>query len=450
MKKFLSLLLAAVMVFSVTAIVPASEAGATYALEEALPGATEQGPEWNYLARVDEGEWQALYYTAQWGDNWQYSETPDGDGIYFSLYLSEGKAIAYPGWMDGQRYSIAARYTAPKKGTVTIAPWRHMLSTYGDIYLDDEGAWVIKPKEEGGITAVITKNGEELYRGDSSPTEVVGSEAITVDVAKGDEIWFIVEPHEDAEGDVLINDLSVTYGEEARPSADILLNLPVSYGGEGIYSLHDTFMSAEEQGSEWFYMQRLGDGDWAELNYYPEWGANWQASPNPDEDAIYYSLFDWNGVGAQAGYDILSNEPYEIAAAFKAPETGTLRIAPWRHILFSNCDFQSGTIVYEPYEGNTYAAEIRKNDETLYFTRLSGGMQTSEELSVEVEEGDMIYFIMRPMELVDVNSETPTVRMDDIMVTYEDVSFDGSFEVMAPVSAEELETPASEPGDPKP
>ncbi|MDR1532215.1 MAG: hypothetical protein LBS62_08540 [Clostridiales bacterium] len=448
MKKLIFTLMTLAVIMASAAI--ALAAGEVYTLREAIEGDTEQGPEWSYLSSVDGGEWQELYYTPDWGDNWQYSDTPDGVGIYYSIYLSEGKLMAEAGVRDGVSYAVAARFTAPRDGELVIAPWRHILTTYDGMYEDESGI-TVKPITDGYINAVIRKNGEELYRA-ATDGSLVSSAELKTSVVTGDELWFIVEPGEGAEGDALMNDVAVSYGAAPEQPA-ITLSLPQSYGGDGVYSLHDAYMGDAEQGPDWFYLKRYGAGTWEELNYYPDYGDNWQVSSKPDEDAIYYSLCDWNGVSAQAGYDILEGKPYEIAAAFKAPEGGTLKIAPWRHIMFSSSGMEAGLITYEPYEGNLYSAEIRKNDEVIYSKMLSGGYQESPPLDIFVEAGDMIYFAFNPRELVDVAFETPTLRMDDILVGYEGVTFKPLAE-LPEVFAQDLPEPsepaASEEAAPEP
>jgi hypothetical protein len=446
MKKRLALLMLALL-FALALPFHAYAEGDSYPLAEAIEGDTEQGPEWSYLVSVNGGEWQELYHTPEWGDNWQFSDTPDGVGIYYSLYYSEGKLLAESGIKDGAVYSIAARFQAPKDGELFIAPWRHPLTNYDGAIPGESGDWVIKPLEGGSAKISILHNGTALYAGDASDPANASGE-LSVQAKAGDFIWFVVEPLEGAEGDILLNDIAVSYDKQALPAqGEMTVSISKPYGGDGVYSLHDAYMGDSDQGPEWYYLQRCNNGDWEYLNYYPDYGDNWQVSTDPPGDAIYYSLCDWNGVSAQAGFDILEELPYDIAAAFEAPEDGTLKIAPWRHIMFANSGMSGLTVTYDPYTTQPCAAMILKNDEVLYYKRLSGGYQESPELSAEVKAGDRIYFVFRPLAMdMDV---TPTLRLDDIMVGYEGVSFPPLDDLPA-VSAESLPEPEAQPDDPKP
>jgi hypothetical protein len=443
MKKFFLTFLAAAF------ILPAVFAQ-TNTLKGALSGAAAQDRDWRFLVSAGGGEWRELYHTAVWGDNWQSSRTPDGDGVYHSLYLSENKVLADIGLVDEEPYAIAAVYTAPKDGNLTIPPWRHLfMADFSDLYWSDSEGWVIKPAAQGEAFAIIKHNDTELYCGVNSPAGITASEELSVTVAAGDTIWFIAEPI-DAKGIMFMNDVAVSYSGDALALDPVKLDLPRDFGGEGYYVLRETFMGDKDQGPEWYYMKRYDGGSWAELNYYPSYGDNWQAVPNPQEEAIYYSLFDWNGVGAQTGYDLLEEKPYEIAAVFKAPLDGDYVVPPFRHIMFQSCDFDAGAIVYTPYtEANTFAVELRVNDETKYFQRLSGGYQESPELSFTLKSGDMVYFIFRAMELNDVSAETPSLRLDDVQIGLAGSAFT-PWSVWPDVKADQLPVPPTRPGDPGP
>ena len=429
-----------------------------YMLIEAISGATEQGPNWHYLVSRGGEEWQELYHTPDWGDNWQYSRNPQADNIYHSIGFGDGIAYAWTGWADGDRFDIAARFTVPTTGTWTIAPWRHLFVEYGYIQWHGEFdgvniGWFVENLNTGTIDAIIRLNDEEIYRGTSSNTGIVANEPITIEANAGDHIWFIVEPHENANGPVFLNDVGLAPGNEPPETSVMTLELPQDFGGDGVFSLRDMYMGATEHGPVWYYLSREGDGDWQEMTFWDEWGGNnWQYTDNPHYSQIWFSMFDWNGVAAATGFDILDRFPVEMAAGFRAPQSGNLRIGPWRHINFAHTDWEGTTMVFEPNDSsNPSAVEIRHNDTTIYFQRLSGGFQVSPEISVEVQEGDMIYFIVRPMELESVEAGETRVRMDDILLTFDpSVDFANHIARMPEIHIEDRPVPPSQPGDPTP
>jgi hypothetical protein len=152
-------------------------------LKGALGGAAAQDRGWRFLARLGGGEWQELYHTPAWGDNWQYSGTPDAAGIYHSLYLSEGKVLADIGLVDGEPCAIAAVYTAPGSGGLTIPPWRHLfVADFGDLYRSGSDGWVIKPAPRGEAFAIIKHNDTELYCGLNSPAGITANDELSVTV----------------------------------------------------------------------------------------------------------------------------------------------------------------------------------------------------------------------------------------------------------------------------
>lgn len=418
-------------------------------MRDDIVGKTQQGPNWHYMVRVDDGDWQYLHHTPDWGDNWQYSTNPMGDQIFFSVFEDWGLFQAFVGFNDDRRFDLALRYDVTEAGSVYIEPWRHVFTADGgDIRwhnVDGEYSWLVMNLNESGIvTATIMHNDEVLYSGTSSTTEITGSEMIPLEVAVGDSVWFIVEPGEGAHGNVLIHDLSVSRDNDFW-QPEIELRLPQDFGGNGVFSLRDMYMGNTQHGPYWYFLSRYGDGDWQEMTFWDEWGGNnWQYTTNPHYYDIWFSMFDWNGVSAATGFDILTQTPVEMAAAFRAPQSGTLRIGPWQHIDFGYTWWDGDTIVLEPNDGaNPSAVEIRHNDETIYFQNLYGGFQSSPELSVDVEEGDRIYFIVRPMELENFEAGETRVRMDDILLTFDPgVNFADNIARMPQLRAE-----APQPGD---
>ena len=417
------------------------------ALIDALSGASAMDRGWRFLISVSGDDWQELHHTSRWGDNWQYSTIPDADGLYHSLYVSDSKVLADIGLVDFDTYAIAAVFTAPQGGLVTIPSWRHVFfDNYNDISRTPDGL-VVRPTVTGEAFAIIQHNEMELYCAANSSDAMIASEEMTIMVEAGDTIWFIAEPI-DINGIMLMNDIAVLYSTDTLALENVILDIPRQFGGEGFYVLRENFRGNNVQGPEWFYLKRFGDGSWEELIHFPAWGDNWQAFANPQEEAIFYSIFEWNGVGAQTGFDLLQNIPFEIAAAFRAPQAGSYIVPPFRHIMFSGNDYQGGRIVYQSYtQANTFAVEVRVNNTTKYFQRLSGGYQESPELQFNLRENDMVYFIFRAMELNDVNADTPSMRMDDIQIGLAGSTFT-PWSAWYDISAEDLPIPARHPSDP--
>ncbi len=82
-----------------------------------------------------------------------------------------------------------------------------------------------------------------------------------------------------------------------------------------------------EQGPVWFYRYYTAETDEIkDLNFYPEWGDNWQFSTQPEVDGIYSSLFEWDGVHTQPGKWLGFN--VDIVLVFVAPKDGKATIEP--------------------------------------------------------------------------------------------------------------------------
>ncbi len=187
MKKLFALLLALALCFSLTAV--AEEAPETYALtEDTLT--LEQGPVWYYLYRdIAENGIFELHATPAWGDNWQFSESPDADQVYHSICEWDG-IQAMPGTWIGEYIDIVVKFVAPKAGTVEIAPMEFVVK-------DDGSEWpaylvqILTPAEtEGEYDILFPAEGEWA----ETP---VTTEAITVEVQEGYEILFVVRSGDD-------------------------------------------------------------------------------------------------------------------------------------------------------------------------------------------------------------------------------------------------------------
>jgi hypothetical protein len=101
--------------------------------------------------------------------------------------------------------------------------------------------------------------------------------------------------------------------------------MPAKQVGSGTYKLVDHFPGDTSQGPAWFYMVRVGGGDWQELNYYPDYGDNWQYSTDPEGEGIYFSIFTWEGI-VTVGSGRQGSTKYEVGVAFRAVEAGKITI----------------------------------------------------------------------------------------------------------------------------
>ncbi len=189
MKKLLSLVLALTLCLTASAAL-AEAAQAVYALNVDTLTLT-QGPVWSYLY-FDEAknEMVELNATPDWGDNWQFSTQPTVDNVYHSICEWDGVIYAMPGTWIGKHIDIVVAFTAPKAGTVVIAPMSFVIK-------DDGNPWpsyqvrIVKPAAEGAEDV-------QLFPAEGEWSETPAATAgIEVEVAEGDKIYFVVRSGDD-------------------------------------------------------------------------------------------------------------------------------------------------------------------------------------------------------------------------------------------------------------
>lgn len=199
MKKLLSLVLA--LVFCLTAFSALAEATqAVYPLNvDTLT--LEQGPVWSYLYfDAAKNEMVELNATPDWGDNWQFSTQPTVDNVYHSICEWDAVVYAMPGTWIGEHIDIVIAFTAPRAGTVVIAPTSFVIK-------DDGNTW------PPYLVKVVKHAAEDVQlfpaEGEWAQTPVA-TEGIEVEVAEGDKIYFVVRSGDDGGAAVSIQP-SVAY-----------------------------------------------------------------------------------------------------------------------------------------------------------------------------------------------------------------------------------------------
>jgi hypothetical protein len=181
-------------------------ASGTYRIADAFYGDTEQGPAWYYVGREDAGEWKDLTFYPDYGDNWQFSSNPEGDGIYYSIYDWEGICIGV-GNANSKKYTIAVGFKAPLAGTITIPNF--------DVEAFDEGGEDRESDPSGSVKVIIWKGTEELKNTTVSEHEATVEGVTNVLVEAGDFIYIGVDPLEcTSTTGVEITNLSLEYNVE--------------------------------------------------------------------------------------------------------------------------------------------------------------------------------------------------------------------------------------------
>jgi hypothetical protein len=186
MKKLLSLVLA--LMLSLTVIPALAEAvQSVYALNVDTLTLT-QGPVWSFLY-FDEAknEMVELNATPDWGDNWQFSKQPSVDNVYHSICEWDGVVYAMPGTWIGKHIDIVVSFTAPKAGTVYIAPTSFVVKDDGNPH---ESYQVKIVKHAAEDVQLFPAEGEWAQ----TPVATAG---IEVAVAEGDKIYFEVRSGDD-------------------------------------------------------------------------------------------------------------------------------------------------------------------------------------------------------------------------------------------------------------
>lgn len=177
MKKLISLFLAALMLVGITTAM-----AETFEMNEENFLA-EQGPVWFYRYYSEEEDAiKDLNLVAEWGDNWQFSATPQADEVYHSLCEWDG-IQAMPGTWLGKQVDMLLVFAALKDGKVTIAPMSFVIK-------DDGNEWepykVQIQKFDAATQEVTNLLGEDWQL---TPYE---TEAIELEVKAGDELRFVV------------------------------------------------------------------------------------------------------------------------------------------------------------------------------------------------------------------------------------------------------------------
>ena len=204
MKKLLSLTLVLLMLTGL--MCSAALAGDVYALnEETLT--LEQGPIWYFLYfdESDEGV-HPLNPTPMWGDNWQFSENPQGDNVYHSICEWDG-IQAMPGTWMGKHIDIVVAFKAPKDGTVTIEPMEFVIKDDGNEHPNYFVAIAFTKADGETTTQLFPINADENFA--ETP---VTTEAITLDVEEEDFIFFSIHATDDGGAAVSVMPV-ITYAD---------------------------------------------------------------------------------------------------------------------------------------------------------------------------------------------------------------------------------------------
>ena len=196
MKKLVSLMLAALMLLSVSAALAES-----YVMNEESFIA-EQGPVWFYRFYSEEEDKIAdLNLTPEWGDNWQFSEQPSVDEVYHSLCEWDG-IQAMPGTWLGKHVDMLLVFAAPKAGKVTIEPMSFVVKDDGNEY----EPYLVQIVHVSGENEVKLLGEEDFVL---TPYE---TEAIELELAEGDEIRFVVRSSDNGGAAVSVMP-TITYAE---------------------------------------------------------------------------------------------------------------------------------------------------------------------------------------------------------------------------------------------
>jgi len=193
-KRIISVLFAAVFMLSLAAPAFAE----TYSVAEAYAGATEQGPDWFYVVRVDGGEWQELNHYAEWGDNWQYSTDPNGDGIYYSIFTWGGTVTLMSGVKDGAKYEVGVAFKAPGDGLIII----------DDFVVISHGGDPEAPPD--GPVLLVFAVGDDEVAAEIDEYEML-VEGIVIEAEEGALVFIFVDPLELDGTNVIIDNLVVEF-----------------------------------------------------------------------------------------------------------------------------------------------------------------------------------------------------------------------------------------------
>ncbi len=167
---------------------------------EQFRGDTEQGPVWFYLS--DDGEEvKELFYTPDWGDNWQFSATPSADDVYYSLFDWEGLRASAGMWA-GFNIKTMIAWRAYQDGTVTIGEWNYSAQSNP---ADEPDVYV------AGAVISILKGSEELYTGTTTEDNENIFEGLEVEVSEGDIIFIVFEGSQAPSANIKIEEVNISY-----------------------------------------------------------------------------------------------------------------------------------------------------------------------------------------------------------------------------------------------
>ncbi len=187
MKKLLSLALS-LMVLLTAGTALAEAVQAAYPLNVDTLTLT-QGPVWSFhYLDAAKNELVDLNPTPDWGDNWQFSKQPTVDNVYHSICEWDGVVYAMPGTWIGEHIDIVIAFTAPRAGTVVIAPASFVIKDDGNTYTPYL-VKIVKPSADGDVKLFPAE--EEWAQ---TPAATAG---IEVEVAEGDKIHFAVRSGDD-------------------------------------------------------------------------------------------------------------------------------------------------------------------------------------------------------------------------------------------------------------
>ncbi|HSK69287.1 MAG TPA: hypothetical protein VLA21_08525 [Candidatus Limnocylindria bacterium] len=200
MKKSLAILLALLMLTA-----SFSALAETYAMNEEN-FTSEQGPVWFYRYYTGEtDEILDLNLTPEWGDNWQFSENPNADSVYHSLFEWDGIHAMAGTWL-GFPVDMLLVFVAPKDGKATIEPMSFLIKDDGSG--NEYQPYLVQIQHVSGDSEPVNLlgDGEEFVL---TPYE---TEAIEVDLKAGDELRFVVRAPDQGGAAVSVQP-TVTYAE---------------------------------------------------------------------------------------------------------------------------------------------------------------------------------------------------------------------------------------------
>ncbi len=197
MKKLVSLLLAALMMLSVSVALAES-----YPMTEET-FTSEQGPVWFYrYYSEEENAIKDLNLMTEWGDNWQFSATPQADEVYHSFCEWDG-IQAMPGTWLGKHVDMVLVFAAPKEGKATIEPMKFEIK-------DDGNEW---PPYMVQIEHYKAENKEAVkLLGEDWQMTPYETQALEVELKAGDELRFIVRSADNGGAAVSVQPV-ITYAE---------------------------------------------------------------------------------------------------------------------------------------------------------------------------------------------------------------------------------------------